>query len=618
MTLSSVMILLLAILSIVFGLNVAIHGIQTKRRAGFSLFMLNMALYAGGRFYDLLSDESLGVFAFGASLFLPLSLHFTFLNLFGFASQKERLRLLAADAGGAVLFAVLLTTPLKEYAAFYLAAALLALVAVGYILHLFRYHAALSNSYSRNTVHLFCLATVLFAICAILLSMPLGDGFWALMAVLLALYSYVLYIAVQKSWQVDFKSWLPRAISILAIALIINLIYSLAILWAGIPFGKWFFYALSASFVTVLCFESIRPWLESFISNLLSPELVDFKDKIANCKDKLQGINEPREFIAALSHELTALQVAEKTAFYVISDDDSHAFSLLESSGGEYPPAITEQNGAAILAKIWAQQEIINGPFLQKRAELLTIHAADDINITQELSEISQLIASMSALDATLICPLLTEDKLEGIFLIKSSRNYSSEELELWQKLMGFLSTELQKFAQAQKISTAYAKEVIIGYLQKNGLPDSPAAEPTIWQANDLLRECWPNDDGGKVKVKINEALPPVKAPRQIVSDFFVLLSKELSAALAPTLVTVDTSLVTTDNENTNISFNVKYSSINVPSENPLSLALIILAPGLVKLKKAQLAVNISKNLENSLEVSLLLKANEEAMESLI
>lgn len=246
-------------------------------------------------------------------------------------------------------------------------------------------------------------------------------------------YVYFLYQSILARRLIDLVELLGKAAVLAALTLLLASVYALLVLWVGSnQQGLWLFNTLVASFVILILYDQVRPWIEETTAKLLFRERYELRQVVRRLLRALRttiGIEDMRD------HVLSALHTsgrASQVAMYLATETEL-SFQLFGYRGTEPPKVLSLSHQPTLLQELRRERRPILQEHLAHRyQELPTLLTGGDPTLQRELERTAEAIAAMRSLNASLVIPMLVEERIMGVLILGAehvSEAYSTDEL---------------------------------------------------------------------------------------------------------------------------------------------------------------------------------------------
>lgn len=231
-------------------------------------------------------------------------------------------------------------------------------------------------------------------------------------------YVYFLYQSIIARRLIDLVELLGKAAVLGVLTLVLATVYSLLVLWVGkTEQGLWLFNTLVASFVILISYDQVRPRVEEATAKMLFRERIELRQLVRRLLRSLRttiSLEEMRDQV------LDALQNPGIThvGMYLQADRDTD-FDLFGFRGAQPPRKLTRSQQPTLLQEIHRERRpILLEHMLHRQQDLPSLFTAGDATLQRELERADEGISSMRAIHASVIIPMLNNDRILGLITL--------------------------------------------------------------------------------------------------------------------------------------------------------------------------------------------------------
>ncbi|HET6343996.1 MAG TPA: histidine kinase dimerization/phospho-acceptor domain-containing protein, partial [Myxococcota bacterium] len=246
-------------------------------------------------------------------------------------------------------------------------------------------------------------------------------------------YVYFLYQSIVARRLIDLVELLGKAAVLAALTLMLATVYALLVVWVGSNRqGLWLFNTLVASFVILILYDQVRPFIEEATAKLLFRERYELRQVVRRLLRALRttiGIEDMRD------HVLSALHTsgrASQVAMYLATETEL-SFQLFGYRGVEPPKLLSISHQPTLLQELRRERRpLLQEHLMHRYEELPTLLTGSDPTLQRELERTAEAIAAMRSLHASLVIPMVVEDRIMGVLTLGAehlSEAYSTDEL---------------------------------------------------------------------------------------------------------------------------------------------------------------------------------------------
>lgn len=433
-----------AILGSIVSATVAIAILfrRRRRRLYFSFSLLSAALllwhaasialpYFGTRFSQLQTAAAL--------LIPPLTLSFFREMLRDESMLRRNLNRLAT-----VLSALLtLVVFLVDYRSALLLRLLVGLYVIGALsISLEALHAAIRGAndvpQKKRLSYLFYGGSVTIVLAAAD-AFPMGEAAFGIGHVSATLYLYFLYQSIVARRVIDVVEFMGKAATVGVFTVILATLYSVLVVWVGRdqPY-LWLFNTLVASFVILIIYDPIRPYVEEVTAKLFFRERFALRRRLAALLISLRRSLTIEEMTTTLLDELYESGSAPHVTVFLAQEGEI-AFRCIAHRGTQPPAVLSVTDHPVLLQQLRRNRRpTLLEQLSEKYQELPARLTGGDPSIQRELERTGEAIATLRSLQANIVLPLMIDETLVGFITVGSeqlSELYSSEEVTLLMQI---------------------------------------------------------------------------------------------------------------------------------------------------------------------------------------
>ncbi|MBI3178671.1 MAG: GAF domain-containing protein [Deltaproteobacteria bacterium] len=425
-----------AILASVVSLTVAIAILFRRPRRPlynhFAAFTFSLFLWHGASFISRLGGEAIVRFQTGAALWVAPTAIFFFAELLRDHSRATRRVARLATLASVALFLLVLSPwgtefPLRALVAAYV------LGALGWVFHLVLTRARAARAEPDRKRLSYVLAGGLIALVLAIGELIPGVELPAVMGhVAATFYVYFLYQSIVARRVIDMVELLGKAAVLAVLTLVLATVYVLLVWWVGSEHpGLWLFNTLIASFVILILYDQVRPWIEETTAKLMFRKGYELRQSVRRLVRALQTTIGSDEMVEQVLEALNRSGRASEVAAYLAAEGEL-SFELRGFRGEMPPQVLSLAKQPMLLSELRRDKRPILLEHLIERYEELPApltHA--DPTLERDLARTSEVIATMRDLHATVILPMLAEERIVGILTLGSehAEAYSTEEI---------------------------------------------------------------------------------------------------------------------------------------------------------------------------------------------
>jgi two-component system sensor histidine kinase HydH len=246
-------------------------------------------------------------------------------------------------------------------------------------------------------------------------------------------YIYFLYQSIVARRLVDLVEILGKAAVLAALTLLLASIYALLVKWVGEgQQGLWLFNTLVASFVILILYDQVRPWIEETTAKLLFRQRFELRQITRRLQRALRttlGIDEMRQQVLQAMHKNARIS---DVAMYLAGDAEM-TFYLFGCLGREPPKSLSLAEQPVLLSELRRERRpILQEQLLHRYEELPAAVMRSDPTQQRELERIAEAIETMRAMRASVLIPMVVEDRVVGVLTLGAEHpgeSFSTDEL---------------------------------------------------------------------------------------------------------------------------------------------------------------------------------------------
>ncbi len=425
-----------AILASVVSLTVAIAILFRRPRRPlynhFAAFTFSLFLWHGASFISRLGGEAVVRLQTAAALWVAPAAIFFFAELLRDHSRATRRTARLVTAVSVALFLLVLSPwgadyPLRALVAIYVLATL------GWVFRLLFARARAARAETDRKRLSYVLAGGLTALVLAAGELLPGVELPAVMGhVAATFYVYFLYQSIVARRVIDMVELLGKAAVLAVLTMVLATVYVLLVWWVGSEHpGLWLFNTLIASFVILIAYDQVRPFIEDTTAKLMFRKGYELKQSVRRLVRALQTTIRIDEMVEQVLEALSRSGRAGEVAMYLAAEGEL-SFELKGFRGEPPPQALSLAQQPMLLSELRRDKRPILLEHLVERYEELPApltHA--DPTVERDLARTKEAIATMRDLHATVILPMLAEERMVGIVTLGSehAEAYSTEEI---------------------------------------------------------------------------------------------------------------------------------------------------------------------------------------------
>ena len=264
-------------------------------------------------------------------------------------------------------------------------------------------------------------------------AVPRAELLAAMSHIAATIYLYFLYQSIIARRLIDIVEFLGKAAVFAVLTIVLASVYALLVLWVGKDKQSLgLFNTVVASFVILIIYDQVRPWVEELTVKLLFRERYELQQTVQRLARGLRTtirLEQMRERVLDTLHDSGR---AGMVALY-LADEGELSFQLY-GYRGEHPPrflSLTQQ--PTLLQELRRERRpVLLEQLTERYDELPALLTGGDASVQREIERTAEAINSMRVLGANAVFPMLVEDRIVGLLVIGSEQvtaPYSTEEL---------------------------------------------------------------------------------------------------------------------------------------------------------------------------------------------
>ncbi|MBT6178536.1 MAG: hypothetical protein HOI23_14915 [Deltaproteobacteria bacterium] len=418
MTASVTSAVLASVVCLTVGIAIAFRRPFRTLYTRFAAFTFAIFFWNAGAFIEGLTGHTFAGLKIWAALFIPPTLILFFAEMLrargAFVKRITQFSYIAT-----LTFFLILLSPL---ASLFVTRFLIAVYVIGAglcVLKLLRDHRTNARSDIEKTrlSYLFFggLITLLLASGDLLPASPLPS---ALAHLALTFYVYFLYQGLVSHRLMNMVELLGKAAVVGVLSLILSSIYSILVLWVGEEEQSlWIFNTIVASFVILILFEPIKRFVEDTTEKILFRQQYELRQSAQSLTQRL------RTTIRVDTMQSRILETFQGQAahgsVYVRDAGDEMSLRRVGSMGQTPPLLITLSKHPSLLQELRSTRRPILLEEVTYRAEDLPLMLTNENPALQrEMERTQETISSLQELEAQVMVPMLSGDKMVGVFAL--------------------------------------------------------------------------------------------------------------------------------------------------------------------------------------------------------
>ncbi len=300
-----------------------------------------------------------------------------------------------------------------------------------YTLHL-RARSGRSEPERKRLSYVFWGGVVTLAL-AIGEAIPRAELFAALSHIAATVYLYFIYQSIIARRLIDIVEFMGKAAVFAMLTIVLAAVYALLVLWVGKDKQSLgLFNTVVASFVILIIYDQVRPWVEELTARVLFRERYELQQIVQRLARGLRTTIRLEQMRDRVLDTLYDSGRAAVVALY-LGDEGELAFTLFGCRGAQPPRFLSLTQQPALLQELRREKKpILLEQLAERYDELPGLVAGGDATVQREIERTAEAISSMKLLGANAVVPMLVEDRIVGLLALGSEQvtaPYSTEEL---------------------------------------------------------------------------------------------------------------------------------------------------------------------------------------------
>ncbi len=425
-----------AILAAIVSLTVAIAILFRRPRRplyqSFALFTLALFVWHGAGVADSFAGGELGVLLISAALLLPPAAVPFFRELLRDRSPGSlRLGRVTLIVSGLLMLATL--TPIGGELPFRAVAAAYVIGTLALVLNgMYRRTKSAARSDEKKRLSFLFFGGFVTLVLTAGVTVPRGELLAAMGHIAATFYVYFLYQSILLRRLVDLVEILGKAAVLACLTVVLAGVYALLVLWVGQnQQGLWLFNTLVASFVILILYDQVRPWVEETTAKLMFRERYELRQVLRRLLRALRTTIALPEMRQQVLDALNSSGRASNVSIYLQVEGDP-SFALYGYRGQKPPDVVSLNQQPTLFQELRRERRPLLLEQLLARQQELPSLLSDDPTLQREVERTGEAVASMRQLFANVVLPMHLEDRIVGLLCLGSEHLievYSTDEL---------------------------------------------------------------------------------------------------------------------------------------------------------------------------------------------
>ncbi|MEO1483775.1 MAG: ATP-binding protein [Myxococcota bacterium] len=264
---------------------------------------------------------------------------------------------------------------------------------------------------------------------------PMGEAAFGIGHVAATLYLYFLYQSIVARRVIDVVEFMGKAATVGVFTVILATLYSVLVVWVGSdqPY-LWLFNTLVASFVILIIYDPIRPYLEEVTAKLFFRERFALRKRLTGLLTALRRPISTEEMATIVLDELYESGSAPHVTVYLAEEGET-TFQCIAYRGTRPPEQLSLTDHPVLLQELRRDgRPTLLEQLSERYQELPARLTGGDPTVQRELERTGEAIATLRSLQANVVLPLTIDDRLAGFITVGSEQLaelYSSDEVIL-------------------------------------------------------------------------------------------------------------------------------------------------------------------------------------------
>ena len=410
-----------AILASVVSSTVAIAILLKRPRlriySHFAAFTLAIFAYHTGSLISQIADGAIsGVPNVALALMAPLSiLFFRELVRDHRRTTRQYLRISVVISG---FFSALIFSPLGNHTMVRLAlGAFVLLCGAAVIQMLYRHSLAAPSDTERVRIRYLLFGAGISLALSAAKAITSSTLFAAMGHLSITFYVYFLYQSIISRRLIHLVELLGKTAVLGVLTLMLAIIYSLLVLWVGRDQpGLWFFNTIVASFVILILYDQIRPWVETITVKLFFRKHYEFRKLALEVARSLRTTITIERMVEKLLQGFS--QSGSQIGIY-LQQDRNMTYRLMGFSGSPHPESLSLSQHPTLLQHLRQQQgPLILEELINRVGSTPALVTQDNATEQRKLERVRESIDVLRQLHASVVLPMRSENQIVGLLTL--------------------------------------------------------------------------------------------------------------------------------------------------------------------------------------------------------
>lgn len=243
--------------------------------------------------------------------------------------------------------------------------------------------------------------------------------------VVIMVFMFFLYQVILEYRLLGLSELVGKIAVLAALVMLLAAIYGVLAVWIGDEPSMFGFYTLLVSFVVLVIFEPMKAFIEERVNRALFRERFEFARQLAMLRREMANVVEVEELSQLIISRLEDTRRITHASLYLLEDDATGYRRV--SAVGEAPERLDAVMERVFLERLGAESALSRVDFEETLAERLNDHGEDAVS-----GELRVVVEVMTRLSAAVSVPILSHDRVVGVFNVNNERvrePYTAEEL---------------------------------------------------------------------------------------------------------------------------------------------------------------------------------------------
>ncbi|MBI5508314.1 MAG: GAF domain-containing protein [Deltaproteobacteria bacterium] len=246
-------------------------------------------------------------------------------------------------------------------------------------------------------------------------------------------YVYFLYQSLVSRRVIDMVELLGKAAVLGVLTLVLATVYALMVVWVGTEQqGLWLFNTLVASFVILILYDQVRPWIEETTAKLIFQRRYELRVVVRRLLRALRTTISIDEMASQVLDALHASGRASQASLFLPVEGEV-AFELASFRGTKPSQSLSLTQQPTLLSELRRDRRpVLLENLVDRYQDVPTSLTEGDATAQRDQDRIGEAIATMRALGANIVLPIVQEERILGILTLGTeipTEGYSLDEI---------------------------------------------------------------------------------------------------------------------------------------------------------------------------------------------